>query len=114
MGLESGGRLVSEGGVFSVGVVVGFDVGEEFDAGIGVSDEGAVLEHFGFQGAHEGLGPGVVIGIGTCGHALADAGLAQEIPIRAAAILTTPIAVEDQTGKGAARAQGLPEGREDY
>ena len=30
MGLERGGGLVSEGGVFSVGVGVGFDVGEKF------------------------------------------------------------------------------------
>ena len=39
MGLERGGGLVSEGGVLSVGVGVGFDGGEEFDAGIGVGDE---------------------------------------------------------------------------
>ena len=49
MGLESGGRFGSEGGVFSVGVVVGFDGGEDLYLGIGVSDERAVLEHFGFQ-----------------------------------------------------------------
>ena len=110
MGLESGGGLVSEGGVFSVGVVVGFDVGEDLYSGIGVSDERAVLEHFGFQGAHEGLGPGVVIGIGARGHALAHPGLAQEISVSAAAVLAAAVAVEDQAGKRAARSQGLFEG----
>ena len=72
--LERGGGFVSEGGVFSMGVVVGFDVGEEFDAGIGVGDERAVGKHLGLEGADEGLGPGVVIGIGTRGHALAHPG----------------------------------------
>ena len=110
MGLESGGGLVSEGGVFSVGVVVGFDVGEDFYAGIGVIDEGAVLEHFGFQGAHEGLGPCVVIGIGTRGHALAHPGVAQEFSVSGAAVLAAAVAVEDKAGKRAARSQGLFEG----
>ena len=44
MGLESGGCFVSEGGVFAVGVIVGFNVGEEFNAGIEVADEAAILE----------------------------------------------------------------------
>ena len=65
MGLERGGRFVSEGGVFAVGVIIGFDVGEDPYPGIGVGDERAVLEHPGFEGADEGLGPGVVIGIGA-------------------------------------------------
>ena len=54
-----------------MGVVVGVDVGEEFDPGVGGVDKAAILEHFGFQGAHEGFGPGIVIGIGPCRHALA-------------------------------------------
>ena len=34
-------------------------------AGVTAVDEAAVLKHFGFQGAHEGFGPRVVIGIGA-------------------------------------------------
>ena len=78
-----------------MGVVVGFDVGEDLGVGIGVGAEGAVLEHLGRAGADEGLGPGVVIGIGARGHALAQAGLAQEFPERAAAVLAAPVAVEE-------------------
>ncbi len=79
-----------------MGVVVGVDVGEEFDPGVGGVDEAAVLQHLRFQGAHEGFGPGIVIGIGPCGHALADAGLLKEPPVFAAAILAAAIAVEDE------------------
>ena len=113
MGLESGGCLVSEGGVFSVGVVVGFEVGEDLDAGIGVSDKRAVLEHLGFEGAHEGFGPGVVVGIGARGHALAQAGLAQELPVSTTAVLAATVAMEDKAGQRAARSQGLLEGSND-
>ena len=74
LGRESGGGLVAGGGVFAVGVVVGFEVGEEIGVGIGVDAEGLVLEHLGLAGADEGLGPGVVAGVGARGHALADAG----------------------------------------
>ena len=65
MGFELSGCLVAEGGVLAVIVVVGIDVGEDLDACIEAVDETAVLKHFGFQGAHEGFGPGVVIGIGS-------------------------------------------------
>ena len=37
-----------------LGIVIGFDEGEDFAVGIGVGDESAVLEHFGLEGAHEG------------------------------------------------------------
>ena len=113
MGLESGGILVSEGGVFPVGVKVGFDGGDDRNAGIGVRDERAVLEYFGFQGAHEGFGPGVVIGIGARGHAWAHPGLAQEFSESAAAVLAATVGVEDEIGKHAARSQGLSEGSVD-
>ena len=99
MGLENDGGLKSDGGVFSVGVVVGFDVGEEFDPGIAMSAERALLEHFGFEGADEGLGPGVVIRIGARGHALAHPALAQEIPVSGAAILAAAVTVEDKAGE---------------
>jgi len=98
--------------VFAVGVVVGFDVGEEFGAGVVGINEGAALEHFGFEGAHEGFGPGIVVGIGPGGHALPDAVGAQELPEGAAAVLAAAVAVEDglgPAGKGTG-SKGLPEG----
>ncbi len=64
--------LVFEGGLSAAGVVVEVDVGDEFDPGVGRVDEGTVLQHLRFQGAHEGFGLGIVIGIGPRGHALAD------------------------------------------
>ena len=70
-----------------MGIVVGFDVSEEFDTSIGVPDERAILEHFGFEGADEGLSPGVGMGIGARGHALAHPRRAQELSASAAAIL---------------------------
>ena len=96
-----------------MGVVVGFEVGEDLGVGIGAGAEGAVLEHLGLAGADEGLGPGVVIGIGARGHALAQAGLAQEFPESGAAVLAAQVAVEDEAGPDAARSQGLLEGRDD-
>lgn len=42
-GLERGGRLGSERGVFSMGIIVGFEGGEDPYPGIGASDERAVL-----------------------------------------------------------------------
>ena len=102
MGLESGGGLVAEGGVFAVDVVVGFDGGEALDVGLGVGDERAVRKHFGLAGADEGRGPGVVVGMGARGHALADAGRAPEFPESAAAVWTAPVAEEEQAGQGAA------------
>ena len=54
-----------------MGIVVGFDEGKDFGAGVGGVEEAAILEHLGLEGAHEGLAPCIVIGIGTCGHAMA-------------------------------------------
>ena len=92
------GGLVGEGGVFAAGVVVGFDIGEDFGAGIVGINEGAALEHFGFEGAHEGFGPGVVIGIGPGGHALPELVGAQELAVGPAAVLAAAVAVEDGAG----------------
>ena len=113
MGLESGGCLVSDGGVFAVGIVVGFDEGEDLDVGIGVVDESAVLEHFGFERAHEGLGPDIVIGVDARGHALADPGRTQEISVSASAVLAATVAVEDHAGERMARSQGVLERSDD-
>jgi len=49
--------------VFAVGVVVAFDVIEDFGLGIAGVLEASVLKHFELEGPNEGLGPGVVVGI---------------------------------------------------
>ena len=64
-GLELGRGLVAERGMFPVMIIVGIDVVEDLGAGVGGVDEAAVLEHLAFERAHQGLGPGVVVGIGT-------------------------------------------------
>lgn len=87
--------------MFSVGVVVGLDVGEEFDFGVGVIVESAALEHFGFESADLRFGPGIVVRVGSGGHALAHAGFLQELAVGGAAVLTAPVAVEDEVGEGA-------------
>ena len=81
--------------MFAAGVVVGFDVGEDFGAGAVGVDKGAALEHFGFEGAHEGFGPGVVIWIGPCGHALLEVVGGQQLAEDSAAILAATVAMED-------------------
>ena len=75
MGLELARGFIAEGRVFAVGVIVTFDVIEDFGLGVAGVLEAAVLKHFEFQGADEGLSPGVVVGVGPGGHALAQAGL---------------------------------------
>ena len=87
-----------------MGIVVGLDAGEEFDPGVGAVDKAAVLQHLRFQSADEGFGPGIMIGIGPGGHALADAGLLKELPVFAAAILAAAVAMKPT-------AQRLPAGR---
>ena len=81
--------------MFAAGVVVGFDLGEDFGAGVVGVDEGAALEHLGFEGAHEGFGPGVVIGVGLCGHALPEVVGGQQLAEDSAAILAATVAMED-------------------
>ena len=63
-GLELGGGPVGEGGVFAVIVIVGIDAVENLGARVGFVEEAAALEHFAFEGTHEGLGPGILVGIG--------------------------------------------------
>lgn len=92
----------------ALGVVVAFDEGEDFHAGISGVDEASVLQHLGFERAHEGLGPGVVIGIGAGGHALAHAGVAQHRAEGFAAILAPTVAVEPSAERQPAA--GCPEG----
>jgi len=62
----------------------------------------ACLKYFGFERADERFTPGVVVGIGMSGQALLKARLGQELAEGAAAILATPVAVENETGDGSA------------
>jgi hypothetical protein len=53
-----------------------------------------------FEGADEGLGPGVVVGVGASGHALAEAGFGEGVPEGFGAILAAAVAVEDGVFSG--------------
>jgi len=108
--LEPVRRLVVQGGVFALRVVVSFDEGKDLEMGIVLIHEAAVLEHLGFERAHEGLRPGIVVRIGACGHALLNARLAQQSPIGVAVALDAAVAVEDQVRRRAPRLQGVLEG----
>ena len=112
LSLELDGGFVSDGGVFAVGVVVTFDVLEDFDAGVVGVLEASALEHFVFEGADEGFGPGVVVGVGARGHALAEACLGQSVAKWGTAILATAVTVKDG-GVGGTGLKGLVEGVED-
>lgn len=74
-GFELGRGLVAERGVFPVNIIVGVDVVENLGACVGLIEEAAVLEHLVFESAHQGLGPGVVVGICPGRHALAHSSL---------------------------------------
>lgn len=100
--LERGGGEVVEGGMAAVGVVVAFDEGEEFGPGVVVVDEAAALEHFGLEAADGGFTPGIVIGVGAGGHALAQSVLVEQGAEDFAAILAASVAVEDEAGARAA------------
>ena len=78
-----------------MGVIVGFDVGKELDFGIALVDKAAALEHLGFDGADDTFGPCVVVGIGACGHALAEAGLLEKCAKGDASVLAATVAVKD-------------------
>ena len=111
--LEAAGGSVLEGGVKALGVVVAVDEGEDFTAGIGSVDEAAVLQHLCFERAHERLGPGVVIGIGSSGHALAHPREPQDVAEGSAAVLAASVAVEDQINGVASGGDGLLHGFDD-
>ena len=51
--------------MFAVVVVARLDEIKDLDLGICLNGEDAALEHFVLKGAHEGLGPCVVVGIGA-------------------------------------------------
>lgn len=109
-GLELIRGLVVEGGVSAVGVIVGFDVSKELDAGVGSVEKASALEHLRFECADERFGPGIVVGIGSRRHALERTRFSEVSTEESAAILTSPIAVEDETGLRAARLIPLSKG----
>ncbi len=76
-------------------VVVRIDVVEDFSSSVVRVDEVAALEHFGFEGSDEGLYPGVVIGIGASGHALAHASTFEDLAVSSAAVLAASVAMKD-------------------
>lgn len=110
-GFELGGREVSEAGVFSMGVVVAIDVFEDLKASVAGILETAFLKHLGLESADERFGPGVVVRVGSSGHALEHAGIGQGSTKGAAAILTATVAVEDGLACRLC-SEGLPEGGE--
>jgi hypothetical protein len=59
-----------------------------------------------FEGADEGFGPGVIVRVGACRHALTQAGLGQSLTEEPTAVLAAAIAVEDGAASGACL-QGL-------
>ena len=101
MGFELVRGFVSDRRVFAVGVVVTFDVFEDFSAGVAGVLEATILEHLVFEGSDERLGPSVVIGVGARGHALAQASLGQGLTEGGAPILAAAVAVEDGAIYGA-------------
>ena len=60
-----------------MGIVVAVDVLEDFEPGVGGVLKAAALKHFGLEGAEEGFGPGIVVGVGATGHALDHASARQ-------------------------------------
>jgi hypothetical protein len=97
-GIELGRRSVAGGVGFAVVAVAGFDEVEDIEASVGLGGEAAALEHFVFEGAHERFRPGIVVGIGTGGHALDDVCLFQDEALRTTAVLAPTVSVEDQAG----------------
>lgn len=89
-------------------VVVGFDVFEDLGADVAAIDEAGVLEQFGFEGAHEEFGPGVMISVCLRRHTLAHPGLGLDLPLRAASVRAAPVAVEVGFRGGARPSTGTP------
>lgn len=70
--------MVMEGGVFAVSVIVGFDEVEDSGPSVMLVDEAAALEHLGFESVHKEFELGVMVGIGSGGHALERASLGEQ------------------------------------
>jgi len=68
------------------------------------------FEQLGFEGADERFCPGVVIRIGACGHALAQAVPREQGAESGAAVLAAAVAVENEVCGVRTGAEGLGEG----
>ena len=77
-----------------MGVVVALDEIEDFGPRVGGVFEDAALEHLELEGADEGLGPRIIVGIGARGHALAQAGGRQGLAKGGAGVLAAAVAME--------------------
>ena len=107
------GSSLVEGGVAALSVVVAVDERGDFGTDIAGVDEAAVLQHLGFECAHERFGPGVVIGIGSCRHALTHSREPQDVAKGPTTVLTASVAVKDQIGGVASGGDGLLHGIDD-
>jgi len=76
-------------------MVVAVDEGEDLCTSIGGIDEASILEHLCLERTHEGLCPGVVIGVTACGHALTNGMAFEELTQDGGSILATPVTMED-------------------
>ena len=94
-------------------IVVAVDEGKEFVSGVLLAGEAAIAQHLGLEGADEGLGPGVVIGVGSGRHALLHACGTQPLTKSAAAILAAAVTVEDDALGAASGDEGGVEGLDD-
>ena len=90
-----GRGVVDQGGVFAARVVVGVDGREDLGAGAVDVEEGAALELFGFQSAHERLSLSAVIGMGPGGHAWRRLVVLEPLMDGPAAILAAAVDVKD-------------------
>ena len=82
-------------------------------SGVLLAGEAAIAQHLGLEGADEGLGPGVVIGVGSGRHALLHACGTQPLTKSAAAILAAAVTVEDDALGAASGDEGGVEGLDD-
>lgn len=88
------------------GIIVSVDEGKEFVGSILLAGEAAIAQHLGLERADEGLGPGVVIRVGSGRHALLHACSAQPLTEGAAAILAATVAVKDDAVGATSGGQG--------
>ena len=83
--------------MFTPGVVVAFDVFEEFQTRLLNRPVSSDL-NFQFERSDEGFGPGVIVRVGPGRHALAHFRSLEDRTKKTAGILAASIAVKDQIG----------------
>ena len=108
------GGEVSQSRMATSGVVVAFDVFKKLEFYFGFIGRGLIFEEFLLESADEGLAPGIVIRVGSPGHALGDAMACQQSPKSPAAELAASVAVKDELLRGeSARLQRIAHGLAD-